>query len=306
MTRADQKAWLGSSDRYARLRRILALDPATDYHEITELFYYDFQSVMMPQAVSGFLFTFSAPRMSRILKASKQVEHHTAKRVVDTALLTGAVMQHGLEPGDGREAAKRVNAMHRQYDIHQDDFLAVGCEVPITSLRLAERFGWRTVTETEKAAVLLHYSKEARAFGSHRPLPGTLEEAESFWNSYLDTELAFEAQNKELTDALLRFVPTLFPAGLGSVLTPLMLAQVDQRILAACGLREPSGTKKRLSATMMRQLGKSDPKPDSVKSATDPIGDLQKKLYPNGFDIKGLGTHLSQHAKAQPSPSAQK
>jgi hypothetical protein len=62
--------WLGINDRHARLRRIESLDPATDYREITELFYTDFQSVMLVQAVSGFLFTFAAPRNSRILSAS--------------------------------------------------------------------------------------------------------------------------------------------------------------------------------------------------------------------------------------------
>ncbi|SDZ47590.1 oxygenase MpaB family protein [Herbiconiux ginsengi] len=201
--------WLGSGDRFARLKRIQTLDPEVDYREITELFYTDFQSVMVVQGVSGFLFTFAAPRMSRILKASGQAEHHTAKRFVDTSLLTGAVMSHGLEPGEGRHAARRVNAMHRHYDIHPDDFIAVGCDVPIMSLELADRFGWRPVTDTERRGVLTHYAKEARAFGSHKPIPDTIEEARAFWENYLDTELAFEPQNKELADALLQFMPTL-------------------------------------------------------------------------------------------------
>lgn len=292
----SERRWLGTSDPYARLRKIETLDPETDHREITELFYFDFQSVMLVQGVSGFLFTFAAPRMSRILAASGQVEQHTAKRYVDTALLTGSVMQHGLEPGEGREAARRVNAMHRQYDIHADDFIAVGCEVPITSLDLADRFGWRPVSEVEREAVRIHYSKEARAFGSHKPLPDTLDGMKAFWQNYLDTELAFELQNKTLSDSLLRFTPTLAPRIIRPLMNPLMTAQVDPRILKACGLSTPSRLRKRLSSAAMRAIGKSDPKPDTSGPIKNPVEALAAKVYPHGWSIQTLGTHLRSHS----------
>lgn len=288
--------YLGTDDRYARLKRIESLDPKTDFREITELFYTDFQSVMLVQGVSGFLFTFAAPRMSRILKASKQVEHHTAKRYLDTSLLTGAVMKNGLGPGEGRDAARRVNAMHRQYDIDPKDFIAVGCDVPVMSLELAERFGWRPVTDAEREALVIHYNLEARAFGSHQPIPDTIQRVRAFWEEYLDTELAFEPQNKELSDALLKFIPTLVPAVLRPVINAIVTAQVDPRVLKACGLPVPSRARKAFSSSVMRAIGKSDPKPDRTDSAPSPSDALKKKLYPTGWSIQSLGTHLGAHA----------
>src|SRR5687768_7474632 len=118
---------------------------------------------MILQAVTGNLMTFAVPRMSRILSATKQFEDHTAKRVVDTTLLVQSVLDHGLDPGEGRDAARRVNAMHREYDIHQDDFVAVGCDNPVSSLEIADRFGWRPVTDAEREALRRHYSAVARA-----------------------------------------------------------------------------------------------------------------------------------------------
>ena len=289
--------WLGTDDKYARLRRIESLDPKVDYREITELFYTDFQSVMVVQGVSGFLFTFAAPRMSRILSASKQVEHHTAKRFVDTSMLTGAIMKHGLGPGEGRDAARRVNAMHRQYDIHPQDFIAVGCDVPVMSLELADRFGWRPVTDAEREAVYIHYSKEARAFGSHQPMPDTIEGARAFWENYNDTELAFEPQNKELTDALLAFMPTLVPKAMRGIINPIVTAQVDPRILEACGIPKPSRARRWMSNTMLKAMAKADPKPDVEGSGRGAMDALKAELYPNGWTIQSLGTHLNAHAE---------
>jgi uncharacterized protein (DUF2236 family) len=275
-------------DRNARLRRIEELDPEKDYREITALFYQDFQAVMILQAVTGNLMTFAVPRMSRILTATRQFEDHTTKRFVDTTLLVQAVLDHGLGPGDGRDAARRVNAMHRQYDIHPDDFVAVGCDVPVMSVEIADRFGWRPVTDAEREALRIHYSAEARAFGSG-PLPPTLPEMRAFWDSYLDENTAFEPQNHSLAKAFLSFVPTLFPRPLRPVVTPILLAQVDPRILRACGLGEPSRAGKRISTMLMRGLGRTGPAPET--GGPDVIGKLAESIYPHGWTVHTLGTH---------------
>jgi hypothetical protein len=65
----------------------------------------------------------------------------------------------------------RINGMHHAYDIHPDDFVAVGCDVPLMSLEIADRFGWRPVIDAERESLRLYYSKETRAFGSHQSLP---------------------------------------------------------------------------------------------------------------------------------------
>ncbi|ROQ04629.1 uncharacterized protein DUF2236 [Rathayibacter sp. PhB93] len=291
------KTWLGTTDRYARLRRIESLDPASDFVEIKQLFSYDFQSCFIVQAASGFMFTFAAPTMSRVLHATGQAGKHTAKRFVDTSLLTSAVINNGLEPGDGREAAKRVNAMHRQYDIRQDDFIAVGCESPLTALDLAERLGWRDVTDIERQALRNYHNAEARAFGSHKPIPETIAEMEDFYEHYLDTQLAFEPQNKELTDAVLGLVPQFVPAPMRPFINPILTAQIDPRILRACGLPAPSRLRKKISTSLLRAIAKADPIPDGV-SGSNPIKTFADDIYPNGWTIQSLGTHIRSHTAA--------
>lgn len=281
-----------TEERYSRLRRIEALDPEKDYREITSLFYQDFQTIMLLQAVTGNLMTFAVPRMSRILTATGQFERHTAKRFIDTTLLVGAVLEHGLGPGAGGEAARRVNAMHRQYDIHPDDFIAVGCDVPLMSLEIAETFGWRPVTGAERESLRIHYSKEARAFGSHRPLPATLAEMRAFWEDYLDTQTAYEPQNQRLAEAFLRYLPTLLPAPVRPLVNPVLSAQVDARILRACGLRVPSAARKRLSTSLIRALGRRDPVADPAPGEPGVLDRQIASIYPHGWNVHTVGTHL--------------
>lgn len=281
-------------DRYARLRRIEALDPVTDHREITTLFYLDFAAVMLMQSVTGNLMTFAVPRMSRILSATGQFEHHTAKRFVDTTLLTNAVMEHGLEPGPGREAARRVNAMHREYDIHPDDFVAVGCDVPVMSVAIAERFGWRPVTDAEREALRIHYSAETRAFGSHRALPPTLAEMRDFRNRYLDEQTAFEPQNRVLAMAFLRYLASLLPAPLRPLLGPVLLPQVDPRVLRACGLRVPSPARKRVSGAVLRAIGRIGPMSDPDPAKPNVLDRQIAAVYPHGWTVNSVGTHLPE------------
>jgi hypothetical protein len=293
-----QATWLGTEDPYARLRRIESLDPEKNSREISALFHADFQSLLVLKSVTTNLMTFAAPRMSQILIASRQVEHHGTKRFVDTSLLMRTVMQHGFGAPEGRAVARRVNAMHHAYEIHPDDFVAVGCDVPLMTLEIADKFGWRPVSDAEREAMCLNENKEARAFGSHKPLPATLGEMRAVWEHYMDTQLALEPQNERLTKAFLDFIPTMFPMPLLRPLAiPVLTAQVDPRILRACGLRVPSAARKRFSTAVLRALGKRDPVPDMGPGKPDKINALAETLYPHGWTVDMLGTHLKERSK---------
>ncbi len=292
----QQNFWLGTTDPYARLREIERLDLETQFREITGLFYADFRSVMLSQSFNGFLMTFAVPRMSRILESTGQLEHRVAKRVVDTILLSSAVMMHGLNAEPGRSAARRINAMHKQYDIHEDDFVAVACDEILNSLDLAERYGWRPVTDKEREAVRLYYSQQSRAFGSRNPLPDTLAGIKQFWSDYLDREASFEPQNRRLAQAVIKWYERMAPKAIRRLFILLLLADADPRIIRACGLPVPPKIFKILAGLIMRRTGKKDPVPDN---APNHVEALAAAVYPNGYEMSELGTHIQ--AKAAPS-----
>jgi ER-bound oxygenase mpaB/B'/Rubber oxygenase, catalytic domain len=286
------KTWLGAGDRHARLRKIETLDPQKDCREIARLFYEDFGSIMVLQSFAGFLMTYAAPRMSRILGSTGESEHRVAKRVLDTALLARTVLNHGLDsPGPGRDAARRVNAMHRRYDINQLDFVMVGVDQILMGVRAAERFGWRPVTDIEREGLKAFYTQETRYFGGQFPLPATFAAMRLLHERYLNEELTFEPQNLRMTDVMIGFIKLRFPPLLRPIAAPMLLAQVDPRILRACGKRVPGALTKWLSLMLFRALGRQGPIPDG---APDGLQDLIDKVYPNGYSIDAVGTHVNE------------
>ena len=288
-----KRHWLGTNDPYARLRLIETMDLDTQYREITQLFYADFQSIMLTKGFNGFMFNNAATRISRILSSTGELEHRIAKRVVDTTLLATAVMQHGFKEGQGRDAARRVNAMHSRYDIHPDDFLAVAAEETLGSLELAERYGWRSVSEKEQEAVRLYYNHQARAFGSTKELPAPIADLKIFFSQYLDTALSYEPHNKALAHVLIKWYGERVPGPFRGLFRSLLVADLDPRIVRACGLRRPPKVLTHLARLLLRRVGRKDPVPDGVASGLE---DLVRSVYPNGWTFDDLGTVKSKPA----------
>lgn len=283
----SEPLWLGTKDPYVRLRRIESMDLATEYRQITQMFYGDFQSAMFMKIIHGFIFTYSAPRVAKVLSKTGELQDRIAKRIVDTTLLASATMQHGFKEDQGRDAARRVNAMHSRYDIHPDDFVAVGAEEAIGSLDLAIRFGWRKVTDKEQEAVRLYYSHQARAFGSPRPLPGTVAEMRAFFSNYLDTELRYQPENEQLACALLDWFCAKAPAPIRRTFRTLLISDLDPRVARACGLSQSRLARPVMNLILKRMAGK-DPVPDGVPSKLE---DMVRAIYPDGWKFEDLGTH---------------
>ena len=183
------------NDRYARLRRIEELDLKNDHVEIAQLFLADFRSVFIGFSYAGFMTTFAAPRMSRILHSTGQITKKFEKRAVDTAIFASELVQNGFGTPKGREIAKAVSAMHARYDIDQEDFIFIACDSAVFAVEMAERFGWRAVTDKERNAVGMFFGRQARAFGGRQPVPKTYAEMRAFLDNCYNTQLWFEPQN---------------------------------------------------------------------------------------------------------------
>lgn len=285
MTRKP-KQWLGTDDRYIRLRQIESLDLATRYRDITQLFYQDFQSTMVSKSLNGFLMNIASPRISAVLASTGELEHRIAKRVIDTIALSSKVMQHGFT-GEGRDAARRVNDMHRRYNIDPEDFLAVGSEEVVGSIELAERYGWRPVSDKEREALNFYYSHQARAFGSPNPLPATYAETKILYEAYVETHIRYASQNARTARVVVNWLATLAPALVRPLFRTILVAQLDDRIAHACGIRPASAPVKALAHAALQRMARKDPIPDGAPSHLEA---LVRQVYPHGYAISDLGT----------------
>ena len=130
---------------------------------------------------------------------------------------------------------------------------------------------------------------EARAFGAHRPLPATLDEMTAFRERYLDTQATFEPQNRRLADAFMGYVAGFFPRPVRPMVQAVLLAQVDPRVLRACGLPLPSGSRKRVSDGVFWMIGRAGPVADPVPGEPNGLDRIVAAVYPHGWSIGDLG-----------------
>ena len=283
---ADGRSWLGEPDRDARVRLIESLNLEKDWLTIAGVTSGDFRSIIFPVPFAGFMTTFAAPRMSRILYATGEISERFAKRAVDTILFAKAMHEHGFGTPAGRLAAQRVNRLHAQYDIHQDDFILVGCDPLIFTLDLFDKYGWRKLLPAEREAQRLFYDRQARAFGSRRPLPGTEGEMRAFIDDYFDTQLHYEPQNEKLARVALDWFVRLAPPAARPLMRRILLTTVDPRVVKACGLTPPSAVDRTIAHFALKYLSRRDPIADG---APDMLSDLVKTVYPEGYEIATLG-----------------
>ena len=71
----------------------------------------------------------------------------------------------------------------------------------------------------------------------------------------------------------------------------MLLSQVDPRILRATGQNIPGPLAHKFSDFLLRLVSKQDPLPDN---APDGLQKLIRKIYPNGYSIETLGTHVEK------------
>src|SRR5690349_12352746 len=108
--------------RYANRDRIERLDPATSAYEIYRVTSYrEFPWDIAQSLGLALLRTYAVPSIGELLYDTGQFTEHTQKRYDDTVMLVDAVIEHGLEHPRGRAAVRRVNQMHRAYDISNED-----------------------------------------------------------------------------------------------------------------------------------------------------------------------------------------
>ena len=286
---AQKRTWLGEPDKWARQRRIESLDVERDFLEISGLTSGDFRSIILPVPFAGFMTTFAAPRMSRILCRSGELTDRFAKRAVDTMLFAKAIHEHGFGTGDGRAAARKVNALHAQYDIHPDDFVLVGLDPMIFILDMFDTYGWRPLLQKEHEAQRIFFDRQARAFGSRRPLPKTEAEMRAFADHYFDTQLHYEPQNRVMADKALEWFTSLAPKPLRFLMRRMLLAPIDPRVLRACGMKPLSAIDSAIGKAGLRLMARRDPIPDG---APDMLQQLVAGVYPNGYTVADLGPRL--------------
>jgi hypothetical protein len=271
-------------------RRNESLDPATDFVEIyRNVVMYEFPWDMN-QALSFALFrTYAVPGIGRLLDRTGEFTGRVQKRYDDTALLLEPPTRVDFDDPEAKAAIRRINAMHRSYDIPDHEFRYVLSTFVVVPKRWLDDYGKRALTPTEVEASVHYY----RTLGRHMNIPDLPETYAGFaelMDSYEADHFGYDEGGRRVADSTLGLMLTFHPRFAARGVEVFSRALMDKPLLDAFRYDAPPAAVVRASRAGLKARGlllRAFPARRHGKR----VEDLPTiRSYPNGYDIERLGT----------------
>ncbi|TWV58067.1 DUF2236 domain-containing protein [Streptomyces misionensis] len=276
--------------RFERLERIRRLDPVADAPEIYRLSAaYEFPWDYTRALELALYRTYAVPSIGRLLARTAELTERTQKRYDDTALLLDTVMEHGFAAEQGRTAIRRINQMHRSYDISDDDMRYVLSTFVVMPRRWIDAYGWRRLSRHEIVATAEYY----RTLGRHMGIPDiprTYEEFETLLDTYEEANFGWDEGARRVSDATLRLMASWYPRPLAPLLRTGVLALLDDPLLRAFRYPKPAAGTVALVRRAVRARGRVVRLLPPRRAPHFARQNWEIKGYPNGYRVADLGT----------------
>ncbi|OQR64030.1 peptidase [Streptomyces maremycinicus] len=276
--------------RYERLGQILRMDPYEDAFEIYRLTAaYEFPWDVTRALEMALYRTYAVPSIGRLLAETAELTDRAQKRYDDTSLLLDAVVEHGFDSEQGRTAVRRINRMHRSYDISDDDMRYVLCTFVVMPKRWIDAYGWRRLSRHEIVACTVHYRTLGERMGI-KDIPGTYEEFEACLDAYEKAHFAWDEGARRVSDATLALMASWYPGPLAPLLRRTTLALLDDHVLTAFRYTPPGRATRVLVRAAVRARGRAVRLLPPRRTPHHARQNREIKGYPNGFRLEELGT----------------
>jgi hypothetical protein len=281
------------------------LDPTTDFAEIVRnLATHEFPWDTI-QALSFALFrTYAVPGVGRLLDQTGAFAADTQKRYDDTALLLEPPGLLGFDHPDTRTAIRRINQMHRSYDIPNHQMRYVLSTFVVVPKRWNDDYGKRPLTRNEIDATVNYYRTLGRHLGI-ADIPQTFEEFSELMDTYEAEHFGFDAGGRRVADTTLELVTTFYPRPLRRAVEVFSRALMDEPLLRAFGYDVAHPVVVRTCRAALRARGRplryfpARRRPKLVEDFA------WVRSYPDGYDLARLGTFPAScpvpHEEAPPA-----
>ncbi|GIJ30321.1 peptidase [Micromonospora qiuiae] len=285
--------------RYVNLARTRTLDPERDYLAIYQtMLRYEFPWDMKLGLNLAFNRSFSIPTIAAVHTATGELTERTQKRLDDTGLLMYEMVLNGFDHRRGRDALRRINQIHRPYDIGNDDYRYVlGCLVVIPT-RWLQRYGWRQPCCHERQATHLFYRELGRRM-SITDIPDSYEDFETWFDAHDAVHLQPNDDAAAIERATRILMLSRIPTPLAPLGNALVSAIYDAPLRRAMRVETPAWPVRaglHLALKTRSRLQRWFGAPRTTPLFADGIN---TKTYPNGYDISQLGPQQA-HVPVRP------
>lgn len=280
-----------AAGRYDILNRVLALDPEKDHQEIVYLVgAYEYPWLLRKSLEFALFRTYAVPSISKILDESKHFERQGQKRYDDTALIIAEISENGYDSERGRAAIRRMNQMHRRWNIANQDYLYVLSTFVFVPKYWHEQFGWRKPTQHENLAYF-YFWREVGKRMNIKDIPETYEAFEQYHRNYEREHFQYSPENERVGNATIRIFLAWYPRFLSPVIRPAMYTFMDDHLRAAFGYPDPNPALQwlthnalKIGAAFIRCVMPPRKTPYSLTR-------IPSLTYPHGYTLEQLGSN---------------
>ncbi|NUR68230.1 MAG: DUF2236 domain-containing protein, partial [Streptomyces sp.] len=274
--------------RFERLERIRRMDPHEDASEIYRLMTaYEFPWDFTRSLELALYRTYAVPSIGRLLAETAELTDRAQKRYDDTSLLLDAVVEHGFGSEEGRTAIRRINQMHRSYDITNDDMRYVLCTFVVMPRRWIDTYAWRRLSRHEIVASVVHYRTLGRHMGI-TDIPETYEEFEACLDAYEEAHFGWDEGARRVSDATIDLMASWYPSPLAPLLKASTRALLDESLLRAFRYPAPGAATRTLVRGAVRLRGRAVRLLPPRRAPHFARQNWEIKGYPDGYRLADL------------------
>jgi hypothetical protein len=270
------------------LREILALDPVRDAQRIAYLdTVYEFPFDTARSLEFALFRTFASPAVSKLLDSTGEFGQRAQRRYDDTDLILSTIVESGHDSETGRCAIRRMNRLHRRFEIANEDFLYVLSTFVFEPIRWNERFGWRPLVQQERLAAF-HFWRAVGGLMAITDIPERMDDLERYNLEYERANFRFVTSSRRVAVAARDMFLSWFPGVPKRLGSQAIAALMDDRLREALGFPRPARSIARAvegglrtRALAVRML----PPRRRPKLRTS----MHHRTYPDGYRIEALG-----------------
>ena len=274
-------------NRYQNLKLIQQLDPQKDHIQIAYMLLgYEFTWDTVRSLEVALMRTYCIPSISKLLNKTGEFIHRPQKRYDDTTIILTEMIKWGYDSERGKKALEKMNAIHRRFQIANEDFLYVLSTFIYEPIRWNQRFGWRLMCETEKLGTF-YFWQEVGKLMDIKNIPPTYEEFERYNQEYEQENFKYSDTNKRVGEATRDLFLSWFPQWMKKPLTPITYTLLDDTMLDAFGFEHPTPFLRSTVENILKLRGRIVQFFPPRNQAYFLI-DYPTRTYPHGYEIDDL------------------
>jgi hypothetical protein len=270
-----------------RLKHLRTLDPVADHEEIYRtVAQYEFGWETMLGLNLAFYRTFGIPAIAELLHSTGEMTERTRKRADDTGLLMYEMITHGLESERGRTAVRRLNQIHRRFEISAADYRYVLATFVVVPTRWIDQTGWRPTCCHERTATAEFY-RRLGALMNVTDIPADYDAFAALLDAYEAEHFAHTAAAEALMTATRGLFAGRLPDRLSGLAGPVADTLLPPSLRVAVGAPTPALPVRMLVGGLVRLRASAQ----ACKAPrTEPFLTLgTAPSYPDGYRVEQLG-----------------